>query len=121
MTDSHLVRFSQAIQALALVVAFVTGAAAVVPLVALVLTAAALGGPRWNLLAHLYGASPIPAGEPEPSAPPRFAQTLGGAFLWVATLGLFAPEANTMPWWLLGWGPALAVAVLAGLAASTSL
>jgi hypothetical protein len=59
-------------------------------------------------------------GRLERAAPPRFAQTLGAIFLALATVGLYAAAEETMVWWILGWGPALAVAVLAGLAATTS-
>lgn len=120
MIDSRLPRFSQAVQALVLAVAFVTDARWVVPIMAVILAAAVLGGPRLNLLAHLYRSLPIPAGEPEPAAPPRFAQTLGTVFLVIGTVGLFVTTRETTAWWVLGWGPPLAVAVLAALAATTS-
>ncbi len=115
-----LPRFSQAVQAVVLAVAFVTDARWVVPLMAVILSAAVLGGPQFNLLAHLYRSLPIPSGEPEPAAPPRFAQTLGAIFLIIGSIGLFAATRETTIWWVLGWGPALAVAVLAALAATTS-
>lgn len=120
MIDSKLPRFSQALQALVLAVAFVIDARIVVPVLAVILAAASLGGPRWNALGYLYRALPIPAGEPEPAAPPRFAQTLGAVFLTIGTIGLFAAQSETAVWWALGWGPALAVAILAGIAATTS-
>jgi hypothetical protein len=103
-----------------LAAAFVTDARWVVPLMAVILAAAVLGGPQLNLLAHLYRSLPIPPGEPEPAAPPRFAQTLGAIFLVIGSIGLFAATRETAAWWVLGWGPALAVAVLAALAATTS-
>lgn len=120
MIDSRLPRFSQALQAAVLALAFLMDARLVVPVMAFILGAAVAGGPRWNALAYLYRALPIPSGEPEPAAPPRFAQTLGAVFLTIGTIGLFAAEPETGPWWFLGWGPALAVAVLAGLAAASS-
>lgn len=120
MIDSRLPRFSQAVQAVVLAVAFVTDARWVVPLMAVILATAVFGGPRLNLLAYFYRSLPIPPGEPEPAAPPRFAQTLGAVFLVIASIGLFAATAETATWWVLGWGPALAVAVLAALAAATS-
>jgi hypothetical protein len=118
--DSNLPRFSQGLQATLLALAFVIDARWVVPLLAVVLVAAVVGGPRWNALAYLYRSLPIPAGEPEPAAPPRFAQTLGAIFLCVGSIALFAANPETSLWWTLGWGPALLVAVLAGLAATTS-
>lgn len=120
MIDSRLPRFSQALQAFVLALAFLLDAVWVVPVMAAILLAAVLGGPRWNLLAHLYNALPIPAGEMEPAAPPRFAQTLGAVFLTIGSVALLASQSGSSPWWVLGWGPALAVAVLAALAATTS-
>lgn len=120
MVDSHLPRFSQAVQALVLAVAFVLDVRLVVPALAAILAAAVWGGPRLNLMAHLYRALPIPRGLPEPAAPPRFSQAMGAAFLMIGTVALYATASETLPWWVIGWGPALAVAVLAGIAASTS-
>lgn len=103
-----------------LALAFLVDAGWVVPALAVALALAVLGGPRFNLLARLYQALPIPPGEPEPAAPPRFAQVLGTIFLGLGTVGLIVADPQTAPWWVLGWGPALLVAVLAGLAATTS-
>jgi hypothetical protein len=120
MVDSHLPRFSQALQAAILAVAWLATASWVVPLMAVVLFAAVVGGPRYNGLAYLYRALPIPRGEPEPAAPPRFAQTMGVIFLTIGTIGLFATGRGTAPWWVIGWGGALIVALLAAVAAITS-
>ncbi len=120
MIDSRLPRFAQSLQAVASALAFLLDWRAVVPLLALVLTVAYAGGPRWSLFWHLYRALPIPRGEPEPAPPHRFAQGLGAVFLWVATAGLYAARDDTLPWWILGWGPALGVAALAALAATTA-
>jgi hypothetical protein len=120
MIDSHLPRFSQGVQAVVLSVAFVADARWVVPVLGALLLAAVVGGPRYNLLAYVYRALPIPSGELEAADPPRFAQALGAVFLAVATVGLFATRSDTTPWWVLGWGPAVAVAVLAALAAATA-
>jgi hypothetical protein len=118
--DSRLPRFSQGVQAVGLAAAFLLDIRWVVVVFAVILVLAALGGPRWNLLAHLYKALPIPAGEMEPAAPPRFAQTLGAVFLSVASLALFTTQQESQPWWILGWGAALAVAVLSALAATAN-
>lgn len=118
--DSNLPRFSQGLQAVVLALAFLLDWGLAVPIVGVVLLAAVAGGPRYNLLARLYRALPIPRGEPEPAAPPRFAQALGTTFLAIGTAGLFIADPETTSWWVLGWGPALAVAVLSGLAATTS-
>ena len=120
MVDSRLPRFSQGMQAVLLGLAFLFDARFIVPALAVVLGAAVLGGPKLNLWAHLYRALPIPAGEPEPAAPPRFAQMIGTVFLVVGSAGLYLLEAETTTWWVLGWGPALAVAVLSAVAATTS-
>lgn len=120
MIDSNLPRFSQAVQAALLALAFLLDIRWVVVFVAIILIASVLGGPSWNLFAHAYRNLPIPRGEMEPAAPPRFAQTIGALFLTVASIALFTFERETTTWWVLGWGPALAVAVLAGLAASTA-
>lgn len=105
---------------MALAAAFLVDARWVVPVLAAILTAAYLGGPRWNVFSYLYRALRIPAGEPEPAAPPRFSQGLGALFLWIGTAGLFAAEPETTPWWVVGWGPAVAVSVLATLAAAAN-
>jgi len=119
MIDSHLPRFSQGIQSLILAIAFLVDLELVVTILALMLFASVAGGPRWNLMGYLYRALPIPRGEPEPAAPPRFAQTLGTIFLTVGTIGLYATEIDSTSRMILGWGPALLVALLAGLAATT--
>jgi hypothetical protein len=120
MVDSHLPRFSQALQAVLLAVAFLIDSSLIVVLLAVLLMAAALGGQRWNMFAHLYRSLPLPGGEPEPAGPPRFAQTLGAVFLTIASIGLLGLDPRSIGWWVIGWGPALAVALLAGLAATTS-
>ncbi len=120
MIDSAIPRFSQAVQAVLLAVAFRLDGRWVVPVLALVLLVAVVGGPAWNLFGRTYRALKLPPGEPEAAAPPRFAQTLGAVFLGLGTVGLFAADAGTTPYWVIGWGAALAVAVLAGLAATTN-
>lgn len=117
--DSHQPRFAQGLVALFLIVAFLLDVRAIVVVLAAVLAAASVGGAKTNLFAYLYRALPLPAGPPEPARPPRFAQTLGAVFLTIAGLGLFLLERDTTSWWVLGWGPALLVTVLAGLAATT--
>jgi hypothetical protein len=119
MVDSHLPRFSQGVQSLFLAAAFLLDLEIVVPLMALMLFAAVVGGPRWNLMGYVYRAVPIPRGEPEPAAPPRFAQTLGTIFLTLGTIGLYTTAIDSTSRLLFGWGPALLVALLAGLAATT--
>jgi len=120
MIDSRIPRFSQGLQAVVLAVAFLLDWIWAVPILAAILLASVLGGPRWNLLALLYKALPIPPGEMEPAAPPRFAQMIGTVFLTIGSLTLVTAEEGSTTWWVLGWGPALAVAVLSALAATTS-
>ena len=121
MIDSHIPRFGQAILAVALAVAFLLDAPWVVPVFAVLLAASYLGGPTWNVFARLFSALRLPPGEPEPAAPPRFSQGLGAVFLSVSTIGLYFAAAESTAWWVLGWGLALAVSVLAALAAATPL
>lgn len=120
MIDSRLPRFSQAVQTVALIAAFLLDLPWVVVVLAVILTAAVVGGPRYNLLAYLYRALPIPPGEPEPAAPPRFAQMIGAVFLTTSSVALYGAQEETTLWWVLGWGPALTVAVLSALAAAAS-
>ena len=121
MIDSRLPRFSQAVQAVVLAVAFLLDIRLAVVVLAAILVAAALGGPGWNVFGRVFSALRIPPGEMEPAGPPRFAQQVGAVFLTVGSIGLFVAERDTTAWWVLGWGPALMVAVLSGLAATTSL
>lgn len=121
--DSRMPRFSQAVQAAVLAAAFLLNPVAgrwAVAVVGVVLVLAVVGGPAYNVLALIYRALPIPPGEPEAAAPPRFAQTIGAVFLVVGSVVLFAVTVESALWWVLGWGPALAVAVLSALAATTS-
>ncbi len=120
VVDSNLPRFSQAVQAIVLAIAFLLEARFVVAALAVVLLLASAGGPRWNLFTYLYRALPMPRGEPEPAAPPRFAQTLGAIMLTIASAALYAAPRGATTYAVLGWGPALLVAVLAGLAAATT-
>ena len=120
MIDSNLPRFSQGLQAVLLALAFLLDARWLVVAVAVVLVAAALAGPRFNLFAYLFKALPVPRGEPEPAAPPRFAQRIGATLLTVSSLVLLTAEPESSMWWALGWGPALVVAVLSALAATTA-
>lgn len=120
MVDSRLPRFAQALQAGALALAFLVDARWVPPLLALLLALAYGGGPRWNLFAYLYQALPIGRGELEPAAPHRFSQAIGGVFLSISGAALFLLRAETLPWWVLGWGFALAVALLAAIAAASA-
>lgn len=120
MVDSAIPRFSQGVIAVVLSIAFLAEAEWAVPATGALMAVAVLGGPAWNLFARLYRALPLPSGEPEPAAPPRFSQALGAVFLAVGTVFLFAATQGTAGYWWGGWGPTLAVAVLAAIAATTS-
>ncbi len=120
MVDSHLPRFTQALLALLLLTGFLLGWRWIAPILMVALLLALVGGPTYNPFAQLYRRLPIPRGEPEPAAPPRFSQALGVGFLALGTVVLYAVERETVVWWALGWGPVLAVAVLAAVAATTS-
>jgi Domain of unknown function (DUF4395) len=112
-------RFNQAVLTVALLAAFVLGATWVVPVFAVVLLLGAAFGPRWGPFLRLYAVAIKPRLAPpkalEDPRPPRFAATVGVAFLAAGTLA-FGLGATTV-----GWGLALIVAALAGLAATTGI
>lgn len=112
-------RTNQAVLAVALVSAALTGQQWVVPVFAVVLFLGAAFGPRYGPVLRLYQALIKPRlGPPahlEDPRPPRFAATVGVVFLVASTLS-FLLGADAV-----GWGLALVVAALAGLAAVTGL
>lgn len=112
-------RFNQAVLAAALAVGFVADWKPVVPLFALVLLVGAAFGARYGPFLALY-ASVVrprlgPPSELEDPRPPRFAASVGVAFLAAATLAFLAGSGA------LGWGLALVVASLAALSATTGV
>lgn len=112
-------RFNQAVLAAALLAGFVADWRPVVPLFAVVLFLGAAFGPRYGPFLRLY-AQVIrprlgPPKEMEDPRPPRFSSIVGTAFLALGTLAFVAGHPG------LGWGLALIVAALAGLAATTGL
>ena len=112
-------RFNQAILTVALLAAYLLDARIVVPVFAVVLFLGAAFGPRYGPFLRLYAEVVKPRLAPpadlEDPRPPRFASTVGVAFLTAATLA-FVAGATT-----LGWVLALIVAALAGLAAVTGI
>src|SRR5438445_7065015 len=91
LIDPRQPRLGQGITGTALLVSFLFGWRPILPVLAVVLGAGAVLGPRVNLYAYLFrGAKRIPGFGPpkelEESAPPRFANGVGFAFLAVATL-----------------------------------
>jgi hypothetical protein len=125
MVDSRQPRFGQAITGIVMLVAYLGEWPLVIPIVAGVLAAASLLGPGANLYAYLFrGARRLlrlgPPPELEEAGPPRFANTLGFAFLTAATVAYFAFSPPLLGGWV-AWGLALLVAALALLAAATGL
>ena len=121
MVDPRQPRLGQAITGLVLIVGFVLDLRVVLPVLAGVLGAASLLGPRFNPYAYLFralrGAGVFgPPRELEESAPPRFANTAGFLLLSAATVAAYTQDSG----WL-AWGLALLVAALALLAAVTGL
>lgn len=123
MIDPRQPRLGQGITGLALLVGFLLDLPLVLPVLAVILAAASLGGPGINPYALLFrgirAAGWIgPPRELEEAAPPRFSNTLGFAFLTVASLAYYLPE-QPVTW--LAWGLGLLVSALALLAATTGL
>ena len=121
MIDPRQPRFGQAITGLAALVAFVLGVPLVLPILAVVLGAASILGPRFNLYAYGFRAFKQlarlgPPRELEEAAPPRFANTLGFVFLTAASALRYWTDLHA-----LAWGLALLVSALALLAAITGL
>ena len=117
--DVNVPRFNQGMVAALVGTAFAAQFPILVGMTALVLAATRFGGPDWGLFtqAYLRGIRPRLAGpvETEPAAPPRFAQTLGVAFLTAAS-GLFIVGLTVA-----GWVVSLGVFALALLAATTRI
>lgn len=112
-------RFNQAMLTVALLGAFLLDTRVVVPVFAVVLLLGAAFGPRYGPFLRLYAEVIRPRLAPpadlEDPRPPRFAAAVGVAFLAAATIA-FAAGATAV-----GWGLALVVASLAGLAAVTGI
>ncbi len=130
LVDPRVPRFGQGVTGTLLLVAWIAdarwpAARAIVPALALVLGAAALLGGRWNLWSVIFQrvvARALRLGPPpvlKDAAPPRFAMTLGFAFLSAGSIALLAAPAPLDAY--LGWGLALAVSALALLAAVSNV
>jgi len=119
--DPRQPRFGQAITGASLLAGFVLDRPEVLPVLAVVLALASLGGPRLNPYAYLFRWARSafrwgPPAELEEAGPPRFANGLGFLFLSVATVGSFVLRSDGLAWTL-----GLLVAALALLAAVTGL
>jgi hypothetical protein len=89
-------RFAQGITGLLCLEAVLFQTQAVV-VVAAVLVALALIGPRWSPVAYLFALLPVKPAELEPSAPVRFAQVIALVML-AAAMALFALGFATAAW-----------------------
>lgn len=120
MVDRFGMRFGAGLSAALLVLAFAVDLQEVVALVALALGMGAVLGPSRSPMSYLYRGlkrsflRSIPS-DPEPAAPPRFAQLLGFLFLVGGSVALLVGLDG------LGWTLALLVAVLQALLATTGL
>lgn len=112
-------RFNQAVLSIGLLAAFLIDARWVVPVLGACLALGAAFGPAYGPFLRFYAKvirpRLAPPKEVEDPRPPRFAATVGTFFLLAASIA-FASGAAT-----LGWGLALIVAALAGLAAITEI
>jgi hypothetical protein len=112
-------RFNQAVLAVALLAGFLADWRPVVPIFAAVLFLGAAFGPRYGPFLRLYAEVIRPRLGParflEDPRPPRFAAAVGVLFLLGGSAAFLAGHPG------IGWGLALVVAALAGLAASTGL
>ena len=123
MVDPRQPRLGQGITGATLLVGFLLDLPLVFPVLAVILAAATFGGPALNPYAQLFRAVRAagwigPPRELEEAAPPRFANTLGFAFLTAVSLVYYLPDE---PLRVVAWGLGLLVSALALLAATTGL
>jgi len=123
MIDPRQPRLGQGVTGTALLIGFLLDQPLMLPVLAVILAAASLGGPSVNPYALLFrgvrSAGLIgPPRELEEAGPPRFSNTLGFVFLTVASLAYYLPD-QPVTW--LAWGVGLLVSALALLAAITGL
>jgi uncharacterized protein DUF4395 len=123
MIDPRQPRLGQGITGTVLLLGFLLDQPLVLPVLAVILAAASLGGPGINPYALLFRTVRSagwlgPPRELEEAAPPRFSNTLGFAFLTTASIAYYLPA---LPLTGLAWGLGLLVSALALLAATTGL
>jgi hypothetical protein len=121
LVDPRQPRLGQGITGTVLLLGFVLGWPQVVPVLALILAGASLGGPSTNLYAWVFkGAKRVlrfgPPKELEEVGPPRFANTLGFIFLTSASILYYGFDLQVAAWSL-----GLLVSGLALLASTTGL
>lgn len=123
MVDPRQPRLGQGLTGVLLLAGYLLDQPLFLPVLAMILALASLGGPALNPYAWIFrgirsaGWLAAPR-ELEEAAPPRFSNTLGFAFLTVATLAHYLPED---PIRTVSWGLGLMVSALALLAAATGL
>jgi len=121
MVDVNVPRFNQAVVTVVTAVAFLADLPVLVGVMFTVLALSWMGGPTVAPLSRLYSGLVRPRFQPdgptefEPAGPPRFAQLVGTVFLGASSLALVSGFDTV------GWGLALVVMVLAGLAATTRI
>src|SRR5687767_11959401 len=123
MIDPRQPRLGQGITGVILLVGFLLDQPVVLPVLAVVLALASLGGPSLNPYALLFRGIRSagwfgPPKDLEEAAPPRFSNTLGFAFMTAASLAYYVPDE---PLRTVAWGLGLLVSALALLAATTGL
>lgn len=123
MIDPRQPRLGQGITGTALLVGFLLDQPLLLPVLAVILAAASLGGPAINPYAILFRSVRAagwlgPPREMEEAGPPRFSNTLGFVFLTTASLAHYLPS---QPLEGLAWGLGLLVSGLALLASITGL
>jgi hypothetical protein len=115
LIDSRLPRFNQAVLSIVILVSFVTKFFWTIPLWALFLLGGVVAGPKGNPIQALFAYVIKPRLRPprsmEDPRPPRFAASLGFAFL----VGSTAAYLGGLE--VIAWGLALLVAALAAVAA----
>lgn len=121
MVDPRQPRMAQGITGAVALAGFLLDLPAVLPVLAAILAAASLLGPRANVYAWIFRAlrrigAVGPPRELEEAAPPRFANTVGFVVLGAATTARYAFGLEGVAWAL-----GLLVAALALLAAVTGL
>lgn len=121
LIDARQPRVGQGITSVLLIANFVLlpDQPVLIPVLAVIMGAASLLGPRFNVYAYLFKAIRPRLGPPkelEEPWPPRFANLVGFLFLTTATVFAYGLELGAVAWTL-----ALIVAALAGLAATTGL